>query len=142
MLKVVFEVNPTAPDEVKGDTGLNMKFKDFSITAQLTLNFDPVRNRVDLMSWIGELEDPNNLTFTPPSGLPGVQGTVSGTLLGQPVSIPALSLDDGIGKLKDQVLLVTLNTTEVTDFGGTLRQKIRDEIYSKLATPDKFTGQS
>ncbi|MEP7161754.1 MAG: alkaline phosphatase family protein [Dermatophilaceae bacterium] len=122
-------------------------FLDFEITLRLTLGVTHRRSRfgapqslVDLMTWIPDLHDltvtvdhvdHNQVTFF----------RYTGTFLGQPVDLLATSGDKN-KVFGGQVVQVHLTTRSGFDPGGTVRQRIRDEIISRLGTPDAITGDS
>lgn len=139
-LKVSFETG--GPTEITGT--LSVDIIQFSITISLTLTLDPDKHRVDLMSWIGELSTRRNLAFRtlPPVGSAPPQIEMTGTFLGQPVNVIASDEDTAVTTLLEQVLHVELTTSEVSDPGGTLRQMLRDKIFSTLTNTDNFTGES
>ena len=116
---------------------------DLSITLKLTLNVDATRSRIDVMSWVADLQNPQNLIYTalPPTSqsLPQVQ--VTGTFLGEPVNFVSNSASAAFVSLLEKVLIVTLTTGGELDPGGIIRGKIRDLVYSGLITPDHFTSE-
>src|ERR1035438_4043884 len=116
---------------------------DLSITLKLTLNVDATRSRIDVMSWVADLQNPQNLIYTalPPTSqsLPHVQ--VTGTFLGEPVNFVSNSASAAFVSLLEKVLIVTLTTGGELDPGGIIRGKIRDLVYSGLITPDHFTSE-
>ncbi len=137
IVTVGFETD--GPNEVSGTDGTTSKFETFSIQLKLTLTLDPVGNSIDLMSWVPDL-NPAKWTATPqPTNPPSPpEFLVTGTFLGQPVSVIAPSLDTVIKSLLERVLLVTLKTTSAWDPGGTIRQNIRDRIFSTLSDVNPF----
>ena len=118
---------------------------DFEITLRLTLGvtrrvnrFGVKQSMVDLMTWIPDIQ---KLTVT----VDHVQDNITffryrGTFLGQPVDLLAPDGDRN-RVFGGQVVRVHL-TAGTFDPGGTVQKRIRNEIISRLGTPDALTGDS
>jgi Phosphoesterase family len=126
----------SSPEETIGGHIGTMNFLKFSISVRLTLDLartvrdnGTVQTVVDVMSWVTELQ---KMKIQPVGSLGTVRYT--GTFLKQPVDIISA---ESIGSLYvEQVIKVELTTASALDPGDTLRQIIRDRIYSMLTTPD------
>ncbi len=132
-LTIGFETD--GPNEIQDGDLLSTKFSQFSIELSLTLTLDATKQRVDLMSWATELK---NLKFEGGAD----NGQYVGTFLGKPVSILGADLSAGVDKLVSTVLIVTLDTNKIGYIQNTIQQDIRQMLYSKLITPDPFSGET
>ncbi|MFJ9179323.1 alkaline phosphatase family protein [Streptomyces sp. NPDC102360] len=121
-------------------------FLDFEIRLRLTLGvthrvnrFGVAQSMVDLMTWIPDMK---NMTVTEePSGGEFPNFHYVGTFLGQPVDL--VTPNGNINKVfGEQVVQVHLTTDSTFDPGGTVRQRIRDQILSRLGKSDPITGDS
>jgi phospholipase C len=124
-------------------TGLdNVDILDFEIKLRLTLEmahrtsqFGVDETLVDLMTWIPDLQ---NMKVTP-EGSNTFRYT--GNFLGQPIDL--LASDPNVNKVfGEQVVQVHLTTADTFDPGGIVRQRIRDQIISRLGKNDGITGAS
>ena len=127
----------SGPEETIGGRTGTMNFLEFSISVRLTLDLartvrddGTVQTVVDVMSWVTELE---NMKAQPVGTQPGII-RYTGTFLKQPVDITSAESPGSL--FVEQVIKVELTTASAFDLGGTLRQKMRDHIYSALTTPD------
>jgi phospholipase C len=131
---VTFETN--GPDETVGgnwNSVSGMKFTSFFIRILLTLRFNEDKGYVDLMAWV---DDYQNLVYT----AVGADATkVTGSFLGQTIdeTLPNEFLDTFQQDLIGSVLHVGL--TADSDFAGSLQKNIREQLYSRLTTPDPIT---
>jgi len=107
-----------------------MDLKTFSIQLLLTLTYDQQNKRVDLLSWIPEI---NDLIAAPILDSNSVQ--VSGQFLGQPINTIAASLDSFKSALKAEVIDLTVVTSHTSDPGGFFRSNVCDKIFSTLSDP-------
>jgi phospholipase C len=122
---------------------INVDATEFSISLLLTLDVDkairPTVNvtLVDMMSWVGEITDLVNtrqlVASTPTVDL----YQYNGTFLHAPVSF--VGTGDFGSLFVEQVVKVVLKAGTFEP-GGTLRQRIRDTIFSKLTAPDAMSG--
>ncbi len=122
-------------------------FTDFEISLRLTLGvthrvslFRVDQSMVDLMTWIPDIHDMTVTTDHVDEG--GVTFfRYTGTFLGQPVDL-VTPIGDKNKVFGEQVVQVHLTTDSRFDPGGTVRQRIRNDILSRLGTPDAITGDS
>jgi phospholipase C len=114
------------------DSFSGMTLKSFSVIVKLTLTWDQTKHRVDLMSWIAEMN--NWKVTTTPENLV----VVAGQFLGKPIS----QIFDSVGAFQafqsdliGEVIDVRIVSTSALDPGGIIQQDARAQIYQTLAQP-------
>ena len=146
-LTLFVDFNPLPTPQVFVDTEVNAAnlgyvMTEFSITLKLTLNRDAAtKSRIDLMSWVYDLN--NNVTYTSEGAAGGV--LVSGTLLGKPITpFAAVTQAAGLASLLELegLLVVQLTLPGETAPGETVRGDIRDALFKMLWQVDPITHKS
>jgi phospholipase C len=139
-LTLTIDFETGGPNETVGGLG-GADFLRFSIAIRLTLGLDRRMGEsgieltlVDVMSWAADLKRMSVTLVTD-----GVYHYV-GEFLDQPVN--QISGKNMRELFVEQVVKVSLVTSESYDIGGTIRQKMVDKIYDYLTTADVITGTS
>jgi hypothetical protein len=138
-LEIVFDCS--GPHEtIAGSGGIGqvgtMNFTSFSIRLALTLTVDPDQPRIDVMSWVRDIQ---NLKFVSIAG--SNQGFLVGQFLSENVNVQldALAKDAYISReFISRVIDVEVVTTNSSDPGGIFQIKARNQIFDTLTTPDPF----
>ena len=125
------------PQEVTGSYDLDIVNLQF--TLRLTLRYLAPTKAVDLFGWVDDIE---GITATPTSTPIGPVPVyrMTGTFLGQPIDQETIDPSGFKTDLVEKVVQVHFNTGSSLDPGGSLRQAIRDHIYSAVsdAKPDPW----
>jgi phospholipase C len=140
-LTLFVDFDCSGPNETIGvghDSFGGMDFTSFSITLKLTLSKDHRHQKVDVMSWVSDIE---NLQFVDTGTNPPTY-KVSGTFLGATISTTTNNPDQFKSDLMGQVIDVRVVTTSGLDPGGKFQKKMREQIFSLLATRDPFDGST
>jgi hypothetical protein len=117
-----------------------MDFTSFSVRLALTLKVDPDKARVDLMSWVADIQ---GMKFESIGG--SNSGFLVGQFLGEKVEVQMSALDKDAyisNQFISRVIDVNVVTTHTSDPGGIFQIKARNQIYQTLTTPDPFDGRT
>jgi len=119
-------------------TGMN--FLSFSISLRLTLSYDNVHSKIDVMSWQSDID---SMLFTEN---PAYQFDVdshpylaNGHFLGKAIVDQPTN---GKGDFISQIVIVNLVTSSSFDPGDTFASEMTGKIYQKLTTPDGITQRT
>ena len=113
------------------DSFSGMTLKSFTVVIRLTLSYDKSNNRVDVMSWVSDID--NWITTTDPLG--GLH--LTGQFLGTPISQDFNSqsdLDEYKSATIGGVIGVRVVSTSATDPGGAFQKAAREKIFSTLSS--------
>ena len=135
-LTAVVDFETNGPIELASTTIFDIDFTRFSISLALTLDLarttdaaGNTRTVVDVLSWVGELED--------------IRTNLKGTFLGKPVDLGSDDdLDERITDLAETVIQVSLQTNHGVDPERRIRRTLVSDIYGKLSDPDLLTGST
>ena len=114
------------------DSFAGMTLKSFSVIVKLTLTWDQTSHRVDLMSWIAEM---NNWKVTASAqDLIQVTGQFLGKSFSQSFDFEA-AFQTFQSDLIGDVIDVRIVSSSAFDPGGTFQKDARSQIYQTLAKP-------
>jgi phospholipase C len=136
-VKITFETDGPTEMPSTGHLYPDMKFKEFYISLKFTLGFDQQNHKVDLLSWITDLDD---LKVTPKIVDLAPWVNLSGMFLGKQVSQDFLlsTYQDKSYKyfFAEQIVHVHIVTTDAIDPGGAAQKSMRQKIFDKLIHTD------
>ena len=132
IVEIDFETD--GPNETIGGLG-GMNFTHFSIVLKLTIHFDAVNHKIDVMSWIDDIE---GLAYTPAGNN---NYRVTGNFLGAPIDAITASPDSFKSDIINNVIDVSV-TAGTFELGGTFQKAFRGKIYDKLKDTNQFTKRT